>query len=142
MSTVGGAISGYCATGRSSAETRPAMTMMIAMTPANTGRWMKNFDKLARLLRRGRRHGGVGPQAREVVDDHPLARLQAFEHHPVVAGPVAGADRPLHRFPFRRGEPDEAAAFVLLHRLLRHDDRLLGSRREVHSHELAGQELE
>jgi hypothetical protein len=44
MSTVGGAISGYCATASSFAATRPASTMTIAMTPANTGRWMKNFD--------------------------------------------------------------------------------------------------
>src|SRR2546421_10095081 len=44
MSTVGGAISGYCETARSFADTRPAMTMMMAITAANTGRWMKNFD--------------------------------------------------------------------------------------------------
>src|SRR5256885_4358474 len=44
ISTVGGAISGYCATARSFAATRPASTMMIAMTAANTGRWMKKRD--------------------------------------------------------------------------------------------------
>src|SRR3989441_10737296 len=44
ISTVGGAISGYWETASSLAATRPARTMMIAMTAANTGRWMKNFD--------------------------------------------------------------------------------------------------
>ncbi len=44
ISTVGGAISGYWATASSLADTRPAMTMMIAITPANTGRWMKKLD--------------------------------------------------------------------------------------------------
>jgi hypothetical protein len=44
MSTVGGAISGYCATASRFAATKPAITMMIAITPANTGRWMKNLD--------------------------------------------------------------------------------------------------
>ncbi len=43
-STVGGAISGYCATASSFAATRPASTMMMAMTAAKTGRWMKKFD--------------------------------------------------------------------------------------------------
>ena len=33
ISTVGGAISGYCATARSFDATKPASTMMIAMTP-------------------------------------------------------------------------------------------------------------
>ena len=38
MVTVGGAISGYCATGRMNDATRPAITIRIAITPANTGR--------------------------------------------------------------------------------------------------------
>src|SRR3954467_15649380 len=44
IGTVGGAISGYCATARSFAATRPASTMRTAMTAANTGRWMKKRD--------------------------------------------------------------------------------------------------
>jgi hypothetical protein len=39
--TVGGAISGYCATGRILAATSPASTTMIASTVAKIGRSMK-----------------------------------------------------------------------------------------------------
>ncbi len=44
MITVGGAISGYWATGSTRAAMMPAMTMMMEMTEAKIGRWMKNRD--------------------------------------------------------------------------------------------------
>jgi hypothetical protein len=47
ISTVGGAICGYCAMGSTCAATSPAMTMMIEMTDAKIGRLMKNFDMAA-----------------------------------------------------------------------------------------------
>src|SRR6267143_1701345 len=90
ISTVGGAISGYWETASSLAATSPARTMMIAMTPAKTGRWMKKRDTslcLARFLGRDR---SAGPQAHQVVDDHRIARLQALEHDPLGAEPAAG----------------------------------------------------
>src|SRR5690349_18830050 len=44
--TVGGAISGYCAIGRICEAMTPASAMMIAMTLAKIGRWMKKREKL------------------------------------------------------------------------------------------------
>src|SRR3954468_11501454 len=138
ISTVGGAISGYCATARSFADTRPASTMMMAMTPANTGLWMKNRDTSLLPCFVGC-HRRALPQAHQVVDDHRVARLQALEHDPVATQPVPGADRALHRFPLGR-HPDEASALVLHHCGLRHDDRLLRAGDDPHAHELSGEE--
>src|SRR3990172_7945185 len=53
MVTVGGAISGYCAIGRMREAISPASVMMIAMTDAKIGRWMKNRDICSLLLRGG-----------------------------------------------------------------------------------------
>jgi hypothetical protein len=47
MTTVGGAISGYCATGSTCDAIKPASVMMIAMTPAKIGRFMKNCENNA-----------------------------------------------------------------------------------------------
>src|SRR4029079_11030325 len=44
MTTVGGALSGYCATGSTCDAINPASVMMIAMTPAKIGRLMKNCE--------------------------------------------------------------------------------------------------
>ena len=41
--TVGGVISGYCATGRMTTAMPPASVMMTEMTAAKIGRSMKNF---------------------------------------------------------------------------------------------------
>src|SRR5260221_5289538 len=145
ISTVGGAISGYCATASSFAATRPAMTMMMAITPANTGRWMKKLDTRVRPSTSARLLGGdrrARPQAHHVIEDHLLAGLQAVEHDPVLAHPAAGADRALHRFAFSVGDPDEAPPFVLQHRGLRHDDRLLRARDHPHAHELPREQRE
>src|ERR1022692_73296 len=45
MTTVGGAISGYCAIGSTCDEISPANVMMIEITPAKIGRLMKNSEK-------------------------------------------------------------------------------------------------
>ena len=44
MMIVGGAISGYWATGSTRAAIRPARVMMIEMTPAKIGRLIKNSE--------------------------------------------------------------------------------------------------
>ena len=44
MTTVGGAISGYCAIGSTCDAIKPAIVMMIEMTPAKIGRLMKNSE--------------------------------------------------------------------------------------------------
>ncbi|WP_448206766.1 TetR/AcrR family transcriptional regulator C-terminal domain-containing protein [Azospirillum sp. sgz302134] len=44
MDTVGGAIFGYCSTGRRRIASAPASMMTMAMTQAKTGRSMKNLD--------------------------------------------------------------------------------------------------
>src|SRR5688500_1748002 len=100
MRTVGGAISGYCATASRLAARKPASTMMMAMTPANAGRWMKKRDISGRSATSARllhHHRHARAQAHEVVHDHRVAALQPIEHHPVGAQPGAGADRARHR---------------------------------------------
>ena len=47
---------GYCATGRRAMETRPTMTVMMAMTIATIGRLMKNCDMVGWC---GARQAGV-----------------------------------------------------------------------------------
>jgi hypothetical protein len=44
MLTAGGAMVGYCATGKVKAEIAPASMMTMAMTQAKTGRSMKKRD--------------------------------------------------------------------------------------------------
>src|SRR6478752_7377443 len=44
--TTGGALSGYCATGRARIAARPASTMKVAMTTAKIGRSMKKRDSM------------------------------------------------------------------------------------------------
>src|SRR5947207_8256045 len=106
MSTVGGAISGYCATASSLAATSPARTMTIAMTAANTGRWMKKRDMVCRsLARRFRLDRHARAQADDVVDDHRIAGLQALEDHPAVAEPLPDLDLALRRLAFGAHQP-------------------------------------
>src|SRR4051812_44502381 len=92
MVTVGGVISGYCAMGSTLEATRPASVMMIAMTDAKIGRWMKKCDidclllraacgRSARLCRGFFRlyhgHRRAGLQLHQVVEHHPVACFQA-----------------------------------------------------------------
>ena len=50
-STVGGVISGYCASGKLKTATAPARVMTIDSTEAKIGRSMKNFESTARFSR-------------------------------------------------------------------------------------------
>src|SRR6185503_11551060 len=71
-------MSGYCAIGRIALATSPAITMMIAMTPASTGRSMKNFENMS--VGRG---GGGRRRARLLGlrdDGAHETTLRSFEH--------------------------------------------------------------
>src|ERR687898_3171776 len=102
--TVGGAMSGYCETGSVALATRPAITMTIAMTPASTGRSMKNFENMS-VARRGRRslrdNRGARIQLHQVVEDDGVANVQALANDPVLPDPFADFDRTLRSFAVR-----------------------------------------
>src|ERR1700729_878667 len=89
---IGGAISGYCATGKRENETPPRITNTIETTAAKIGRSMKKcetricfwtsagFGFVRPLRRRGRRlalwlHGDLraGPRPHQAVDDDAIA---------------------------------------------------------------------
>src|SRR5688572_9216945 len=118
MMTVGGAISGYCATGSVALATRPAITITIAMTPASTGRSMKNFENMS-VARRGgcslRDHRDTRIQLHQVVEDDGVAIVQALANDPVLPDPFADFDRALRGFAVRADDPDEAALISLQH---------------------------
>src|SRR5215471_4530071 len=120
MVTVGGAISGYWAIGRTCEATRPASVKMIEMTDAKIGRSMKNFENT--LLRRGlgvgrlRAHGHAGPQLEQVVEDDALPRLQPREDQPVLAAPLAGLDLADRRLVLGVEDEQEMPFLVLEHR--------------------------
>src|SRR5271166_1028696 len=104
MMTVGGAISGYWATGSTSAAISPASVMMMEMTPAKIGRLMKNSENdIAATLFRGRRragvgrrrerrldYGGAGLDLQKIVDDDPVPGMEPGHDRPVRVDPVAG----------------------------------------------------
>src|ERR1700722_18968585 len=105
---LGGAILGYCATGRLLIDNTPSTIRMMATTQAKTGRSMQNLlmrrsfsmCRCRRLAQGGR--GGLsvvrvrpchvirgqfgrnrldrraGPQSLKIVDDHLIARLEPF----------------------------------------------------------------
>src|SRR6187401_989734 len=107
MLTLVGAMSGYCSIGSALNAPMPPSMTMIASTQAKIGRSMKIRDMsglpgLARggparaarsgrsdLLRCARRDRAdiavVLDVVAEPLGDHPVARLQAFGHHPVAA---------------------------------------------------------
>src|SRR5262245_42430502 len=107
---VGGTMSGYCATGSETRQTRPRRTVTIAMTLARIGRSMKNLDIANRSPRSPCRRRGVGRRRRVAVggmgadlaprdglqdplDDHPVVRLQPLIHDEGIAHLLAGLDR-------------------------------------------------
>ena len=59
--TVGGAISGYCATGSTPEATRPASVITIEMTAAKIGRLMKKRVMRAPYFDAARRQGLLNP---------------------------------------------------------------------------------
>src|SRR5580698_2185065 len=105
MEIAGGAMLGYCATGRVTTASPPASMITIAITHAKIGRSMKKFATAPFLRARGgrgrrsgcgraRRCGGLhflwfyrGSGFRELhaFNNHTVASLHAVGHEPVVA---------------------------------------------------------
>src|SRR5688572_24370191 len=153
MITVGGAMSGYCEIGRIALATSPAITMTMAMTPASTGRSMKNFENMS-VGRRGgtggrligrcplRHHSGARLQLHEVVEDHRVALVQPLANDPVLTDPVADLHGPLCRLAACIDGPHIAAEISLQHCGLRHSDDVLRTCCDVNRCELAGQDLQ
>src|ERR1044072_9014516 len=146
-------MSGYCAIGRIALATRPAITMMIAMTPASTGRSMKNFENMSvgrgggcRLLAGCRLclgdDGDTRIQLHQVVEDDSVALVQTLADDPVLAEPIAELDGTLRGLAIRADGPYETALISLQHGTLWNCENLLGAGVEAHSRKLAGQNLE
>src|SRR5215831_14225826 len=91
---IGGAISGYCATGRRTNATVPRITNTIETTAAKIGRSMKKCEMRIRAasalfvadLRPGRLGRGRAPLLLRLHLDARARAHQAVDHHPVVAG--------------------------------------------------------
>src|SRR5258708_19568631 len=90
---------GNWAIGRAAIVTAPTTTIRIEMTMATMGRLMKNFDMSFSpcLIRcdavRLRIHCRARSGLLYALDDHALAGLQAFPHHPHRADLVTDRDR-------------------------------------------------
>src|SRR5690242_16653887 len=110
---IGGAISGYCATGRRAKLTAPRITNTIETTAAKIGRSMKKCEMRIRAaldlfrvvadLRPGRRgrgrgalllrpHLDAGTRAHQPVDDDAILRGKPGLDHPQVARQLAECD--------------------------------------------------
>src|SRR6266705_3427212 len=152
---IGGAISGYCATGSRTNDTAPRITKMIESTEAKIGRSMKKCEifmtaLVGLRLRPGsrrrdaallRRDLGAGPRPHQAVDDdavvgaepgpddaqivHHLAEGDVFLAHRAVG---ADRERVLARLLGADGD-------------IGHEQRLVGQRaRDLHPAEHAGRE--
>src|SRR6185295_2702858 len=133
--TVGGAISGYCATGSENAAMVPASVMMIASTIAKTGRSMKKREKLPiRGLHRSAR-----AYLHQVVDDHLLAFLQAAGDDHVGAHPAAGLHGAHRGLAVGADDHHLARLLALRDRGLRDAHRGLLAGEDAHLDELAGE---
>src|SRR4051794_283439 len=102
---IGGAISGYCATGSRAKATRPRITNTIERTEAKIGRSMKKREMDMGLFgglfgfRRAislrfdvfllRRHFGALPRRHQTIDDHAIAGLDSVLDHAQIADKLA-----------------------------------------------------
>src|SRR3954453_12961882 len=94
MVTVGGEISGYCATGSTCDAISPASVMMMETTAAKIGRAMKNRDMVIPYLAAVGVVAAAGPGAFEAPGpDFPEASLAPVppEPYPFDAPPAADA---------------------------------------------------
>src|SRR5208283_2995643 len=156
MMTVGGAISGYWATGSTCAAISPARVMMMEMTAAKIGRLMKNSENdiaatlfgdrcgaCAGLARRRRLdHRGARLDLQQIVDDDPVAGVESGHDRPVRVDPIAGLDRPRLRLAFGVDDKHQILLLGLNDRGLRHEEYVValpGS--DAHRNELAGEKL-
>src|SRR5258705_8341050 len=83
--TWGGTMSGYCASGITNSDSRPAIVVTRAMTMASRGLSTKIADSIDSTLFETRRyrvclHGHSGPDRLQAFDDDLLAARQAFGH--------------------------------------------------------------
>src|SRR5271170_2306747 len=156
MMTVGGAISGYWATGSTCAAMRPASVMMIEMTPAKIGRLMKNSENdIAATLFRDRRragfgcrrlrrldHRGAGLDLQKIVDDDPVSGLEPGHDGPIRVDPVAGLHRPRLRLALGIEYEHQILLLGLNDRGLRHEEDVVAlAGGDAHGNELARQKL-
>src|SRR4030095_2646621 len=154
MTTVGGAISGYCAIGSTCDAISPASVMMIEMTPAKIGRLMKNCENdivdrllvrgLGRRRRAGRRfgHRNAGTDLQQVVDDDTIAGAEAGYDRPIAADPIACPYHASLRLAFGVDDEHEIALFGLHDGRLRNEEDVLAlAGGDAHVDELTREEL-
>src|SRR6266568_1133339 len=156
MLMVGGAMAGYCDTGRERIDSAPASITMMPTTQAKMGRSMKNWatgapralrDRLpGRLLGaagRHRDHFRARPDLLHALDDHLIAGLETARDEPGVPHRTIGDElAALHLLlavhDERRGQP----LLVAGHTRLRDEQRLrVHALGETGADEHAGQEL-
>src|SRR3984885_13210844 len=141
MEIAGGAMLGYCATGRVTTASPPASMITIAITHAKIGRSMKKLAT-APFLRarggRGRRSGcrcgglhflwfyrGAGFCELHAFNNHTVASLHAVGHEPLVADGALRYQRA--QLPLVIGADHEGRGFAFLivgDRHLRHEYRI------------------
>src|SRR6516164_943592 len=95
--TWGGTISGYCASGITNSDTKPAIEITKAMTIANRGRSTKIADSIGLVSAEGGRdwrspHRHPGSQRFETLDHHQLVARQALGDDYVYAVGAARLD--------------------------------------------------
>src|SRR5678815_3368586 len=102
---IGGAISGYWATGKVGKDTAPAIMMRIAITHATIGRRMKNRLSMrgptlsrCKLLHR-RLHCDPRPRPLQSVDHDAVIQLQPLGDHPHRPLPVSYTPLRAHETP-------------------------------------------
>src|SRR6185437_9589913 len=147
----GGAISGYCATGRRENDTAPRITKTIETTAAKIGRSMKKWEmrigarlsavrsvldlRAARLVAgpRGimillRAHLLADVRAHEAVDDHLVVRRDAGFDDPQAAGQLAERDVFLPHDVLAVDDQDVLARLLGADSVVRHEQRRIGRR--------------
>src|SRR5262249_19343123 len=153
---IGGAISGYCATGRRVNETTPRMTNTIETTEAKIGRSMKKCEifmpaSVGLRLRRGRGRGrgalllrgDLSARARphHSVHHHPIGGREARLDHPQVADKLAEGDVFLADLVVGAHHQHVFARLLGADGRIGHEQRRIGGRaRDLHAREHAGRE--
>src|SRR5258708_34018197 len=138
--TCGGTTCGYCAIGNPNAASTPTRIMRSAMTVEKTGRSMKKLSiaRLSGLRGSGDRfHHGAGAHLAGSFHHDAISGGEAARHHPVGADAKVRHDRARLRLVARADHEHRLRSLQLLHRLLRHADRV---RAVEHGHDHAHEE--